>query len=223
MKQYIKAEFALFKKNTFNVIAGCCGLFIYAMLLLFSGIGSTGYVTVISLMGYMAFLFFIMALYFSPASYWKERQKVCVSTEQMVLNLGESKRVFVQIRILAFFSLYVCMLILIAFMQFPAFLIAGEGYSVLDFGIEVVVLTVFVFLTVPVLYLVPARWLMIALPGLTGFSGGIAGGIMGGSMATIDADGIFTTFLVTAGITVAVGLLSVAYRWWKTIRDERCR
>lgn len=223
MKQYIKAEWELYKKNTAIIIIAICVLFLFALLLLFSGVGGVFYSAVVSLVGYMDFLFFIMALYLSPASYWRNRQKVVIPSEQLLLTLGESKRTFVKIRLLAFFSLYFAMILLVAIMQIPAYFIGREQYSLWYFGTEVVVLTILAFLTTPVLYIFPARWLPFAFPGWIGFCGGFTGNFLGDLHDLEEVEKTFGKFWLLGVIVVTVGLFSMVYRYIKTIREERGR
>lgn len=221
MKQYIKAEWELYKKNTVIIIIALCVLFLFALLLLFSGVGGVYYSAVVSLVGYVVFLFFIMALYLSPASFWRNRQKVAIPSEQLLLTLGESKRTFVKIRLVAFFSLYLAMILLITIMQIPAYLIGREQYSLWYFGTEVVVLTALAFLSTLVLYIFPARWLPLAIPGWTGFCGGLAGSFLGDLHDLGEVEKIFSELCIFGGIAVIVGLSSMVYRYIKTIKEER--
>lgn len=221
MKEYIKAEWELCKKNTAIIIIALCVLFLFALLLLFSGVGGVYYSAMITFVGYMDFLFFIIALYLSPASFWRNRQKVAIPSEQLLLTLGESKRTYVKIRLLAFFSLYLAMILLVVIMQIPAYLIGRERYSFWCFVTEVVVLTVLAFLTTPVLYIFPARWLPLALPGWTGFCGGLAGGFLGDLHDLEEVEKTFGKFWMLGVIAGAVGLFSMAYRYIKTIKEER--
>ena len=220
MKQYIRAELELYKKNRINVIMGLCGLFLYAMLLLFSGIGGTAYCAAISIIGFVDVLFFLIPLYLSPASYWRNRQKICISSEQFLLVLGESKRTYVKVRIAGFAAIYLMVTGITAVMQIPAYLIAGEQYSVYGFGIEIVLVTAFTFLSLPVLCFVQARFLTVAIPLWSGFCGGFAGGFLG-EIADKDSKEEFQTFLIFMIVTVTIGILSMGYRYWKTIREER--
>lgn len=221
MKQYIIAEFELYKKNKVNIIIGFCGLFLYAMFLLFSGIGGMYYSATISIIGYMDVLFFLIPLYLSPASYWRNRQKVCIPSEQLLLTLGESKRTYIKIRILAFTVLYFSMLCLTAFMQIPAYLIAGEQYSLLYFGTEAAVVTAFTFFTLPVLFFVPHRFLTVGIPLWAGFCGGFAGGYLGEVSDFVDKREIIWQLIVIVAVTVTIGMVSMGYGYLKAIRDER--
>ncbi|MBQ9766917.1 MAG: hypothetical protein IJW37_02270 [Lachnospiraceae bacterium] len=221
MKQYIKAEWELYKKNTVTLIMGFISLVVYAILLLFTGVGGAHYAAAVSLVGYVVFLFFFMMLYFSPASFWKNKSKVAIPTEQLLLTLGESKRTFVKIRILALFVGWFGMMLLIALFQIPAFLIAGEAYSLWYFGIELMAVTAFVFLTMPAFALLPHRVLNWALPGVCGFCGGLAGGLIGDAEDFEEAEEAFGMFAMVAIVGVALGLLCMLYRYVKTVRDER--
>ena len=96
MNRYIKAEFELFKRQTGNLIGGGCLLFVFALLLLLSGVGGSLYCAYVTIIGYVAYLFFNLAFFLSPASHWINRKKVIITSEQMVLSLGESKRTYVK-------------------------------------------------------------------------------------------------------------------------------
>ena len=221
MKHYIKAEWELYKKNTLTLIMGFVCLVVYAILLLFTGVGGAHYAAAISLLGYVVFLFFYMALYFSPASFFRNKSKVVIPTEQLVLTLGESKRLFLKIRFWALFIEWFGMMLLIALFQIQAFWIAGEAYSLWYFGIEAVAVTGFAFLTMPAFTLLPHRVLNWALPGVSGFCGGLAGGLIGDAEDFEEAEKAFGMFAMVAMVGVVLGLLCMLYRYIKTVRDER--
>ena len=68
MKQYIKAEFELFKKQKGVLIGGGFILFLFAFLLLFSGVGNAFYCAAVTVLGCIAYVFFVVATFLSPAS-----------------------------------------------------------------------------------------------------------------------------------------------------------
>lgn len=219
MKQYIRAELAIHKKNGRNPVFAFSGLAVFVLLLLFTGVGGAGYCVVVTLVGGIDFMFFMTVWYLSPAFVWRNKQKVCVPTEQLLLTLGEDKRTYVKIRIFVFFVLYFGMQLLIALMQLPAFLLAGEKYTILYFGIEAVGFTAFSFLMAAILFFVPSQWLVLAVPAGAGFGGGFMSSMMEDFGETKQED--FRMLCVYAVVAVAVGLLSMAYRYLKTIREER--
>jgi len=221
MKHFIKAEWELYKKNTAFLIMGLVGLFIYGILLLFTGVGGAHYAAAISLFGYMVFLFFFLPLYFSPASHWKNKAKVVIPMEQLLLTLGESKRMFVKIRMFAFGAEYIGLLLVIALMQLPAFLIAGEKYSLWFFGIEVITLTFFAFLTLPAFLLLPYRGLNWVLPLFCGFGGGFGGGLIGDTEEFKGAEEVFGTFAAVAIVGVVIGFICMLLGYLKALRQER--
>lgn len=222
MIPYLKAELGLCKKNRANFILGACGLFVYCLLLLFSGVGGVKYVALISLFGWIDLLFFLIPWFVSPISYLFNRKKICVSSEHMALMLGESKRTFLKIRILVCVASWLLLLCVIAVMQIPAYLIAREQYSFFIFGTEVMAVTGFTFLSVIALFLCPAHQLMLGVPMWSGFCGGIAGAQISG-VAGVPEKTVFQQFAVIAIIGTAACVVSVAYRYRKTIWEERRR
>lgn len=222
MIPYLKAEIGLCKKNRANFILGACGLFVYCLLLLFSGVGGVKYVALISLFGWIDLLFFLIPWFVSPISYFFNGKKICVSSEHMALMLGESKRTFLKIRILVCVASWFLLLCVIAVMQIPAYLIAREQYSFFIFGTEVMAVTGFTFLSVIVLFLCPGHRLMLGVPLWSGFCGGIAGAQISG-VAGVPEKTVFQQFAVIAIIGTAVCVVSVAYRYRKTIWEERRR
>lgn len=220
MNRYIKAEFELFKKQKGNLIGGGVLLFVFALLLLFSGVGSTLYCTYVTLVGYVAYLFLNLAFFLSPASHWINRKKVIITSEQMVLTLGESKRTYVKNKLFFYLAEYLIMVVLIAVMQIPAVLIAGEVYSVWGFYLELTIFTALVFMSFFVLFVVPTKAFLLAIPGWTGFCGGFVGGYIG-VMEGLSKEEVFDRFFVKAAIGVAVGVFSVGYRYVRTIAEER--
>ena len=220
MNRYRKAEFELFKKQKGNVIGGCVLLFVFALLLLLSGVGSTVYCVYVTLVGYVAYLFFNLAFFLSPASYWINRKKVVITSEQMVLTLGESKRTYVKNKLFFYLTEYFIMLLLIAVMQIPAALIAGDTYSVWGFFLEVTIFTSLVFMSFFVLFVVPTKAFLLAIPGWTGFCGGFVGGYFG-VMESLSKEEAIDRFFIKAVIGVGVGVLSVSYRYFRTIIEDR--
>ncbi len=220
MNRYIKAEFELFKKQKGNVIGGFVLLFVFALLLLLSGVGGSLYCAYVTIIGYVAYLFFNLAFFLSPASHWINRKKVIITTEQMVLTLGESKRTYVKNKLFFYLAEYLIMVVLIAVMQIPAVLIAGEAYSVWGFYLELTIFTVLVFMSFFVLFVVPTKAFLLAIPGWTGFCGGFVGGYFG-VMEGLTKEEAFDRFFIKAVIGVAVGVLSVTYRYVRTIIEER--
>lgn len=220
MRDYIKAEWGLFKKNKAVIIGGFCGIFLLCLLLLFSGVGTAYYANTIAIVAYVVLLFFLIAWYLSPASHWVNRQKIVIPTEQIVLVHGESKRTYLKIRMLVFMVLYFGMVLVIAGMQLPAFLIGGTQYSLWRFGIEVVGFTAFAWSVLPVLYLLPSRWLFLGIPGWAGFCGGLAGGLLSMATRKTEQQG-FEQLCVVAVAGVTLGALAMLYGWCKAIGEER--
>lgn len=220
MNQYRKAEFELFKKQRGNLISGFFLLFVFALLLLFSGVGNSQYCAAATLVGYVAYLFFNLAFFLSPASHWQNRKKVIITTEQLVLTLGESKRTYVKNKIFFYGVQYLGMVALIAVMQIPAALIAGETYSLWGFFLEVEVLTSAVFMSFFVTFVIPSRAFLLSIPGWTGFCGGFVGGYFS-RFAEVTKEEAFDRFLWKAVLGIAVGVFSVIFRYVLTIVEER--
>ena len=220
MNRYIKAEFELFKKQKANLIIGGCIVFVFMLLLLLSGVGGSGYCAYITIVGYMAYLFFNIAFYLSPASYWQNRKKVVITTEQFVLTLGESKRTYVKNKLFFYITQYLVMVLLIAVMQIPAALIAGESYSIWGFFLIVEVFTAAVFMSFFVLFVVPARAYLFAIPGWCGFCGGFVSGYFG-AFGDLTKEEAVDRFLWKALFGVAVGVLAFTYRYLRTMVEER--
>lgn len=220
MKHYMKAEWELYKRNRANLILGLCGLFVFCLLLLFSGIGTTRYVVGVSIVGFVVFWFFLIGWYLSPASYWANRQKTVIPTEQVVLVHGENKRTYLKIRLVVLCVLYLAAVSVIAVMQIPAALIAGGRYSLWGFGLQVMASTALMFLNIAMLYLAPSRTYPITIPAWVGFCGGIAGGILA-FCENKTKEEAFDKFLVMLLIAVPLGLASILYRWIRTIGEER--
>ena len=220
MNRYMRAEFELFKKQKGNLIGGGVLTFVFALLLLLSGVGNTLYCAYVTLVGYVAYIFFNLAFFLSPASHWINRKKVVITSEQMVLTLGESKRTYVKNKLFFYLAEYLMMLLLIAVMQIPAALIAGDAYSAWGFFLEVMIFTALAFMSFFVLFVVPAKAFLLAIPGWCGFCGGFVGGYFG-VMEGLTKEEAFDRFFIKAVIGVAVGVLSVTYRYVRTIIEER--
>ena len=220
MKQYIKAEFALMKKNRVTLVIGFFGFFVYLLLLLFSGFGVPYYVMGTSIVGYVVFLFFMITLYFSPASYWMGRQKIVIPTENIIRMLGESKRTYLKIRLLALAVMYFGMVSVIGVMQIPAALIAGSGYSLYVFGVELLAFTTLLCLNMAVMFIAPARSYMLVIPGWAGFCGGFVGGLMG-IMGEKSMKQVCERMVVVTAVTGVFFGIAVLYRYLKTVAEER--
>lgn len=221
MKQYLKAEFALCKKNRANFIIGACALFVYCLLLLFSGVGGVSYAASISLVGFVTVLFFMIPWFLSASSFFQNRKKICVSAEHMALMLGESKRMFVKTKIVVCIGHCLLMLGVIAVMQIPACLIAGEDYTLLVFGTEVMAVLGFSLLSMAVLFVCPSHRLALGIPFWCGFCGGLAGGTLSNVHEFTDKSDALDMYI---GIAIAGGIvftLAVLYRYIKTVREER--
>ncbi len=87
MMQYLRVEFGLCKKNKACFILGICWMFVYCMLLLFSGVGGIKYAGAISVFGFVGVLFFLIPWFLSPASFFQNRKKISISAEHMALML----------------------------------------------------------------------------------------------------------------------------------------
>jgi len=220
MNRYVKAEFELVKKQKGNLIGGGCLLFVFALFLLFSGVGNSQYCAAVAIIGYATYLFICVAFVFSPASYWQNRKKIVVTTEHMVLLLGESKRNHVKNKLFFLLILYFGMLALMAVMQLPAALIAGAKYSLWSYGLEVLIFTFVIFLSFIVFFAVPANGLFLAIMGWCGFCGGFVGGYFSVFAELTKAECV-DRFWVMAVVGVAIGVISIAYCYIRTVIEER--
>ncbi len=221
MIQYLKAEFGVCRKNRANFIIGAVLMFVYCLLLLFSGVGGVKYGARISMLGFLIVLFFVIPWYFSPASFFHNRKKICVSSEHMALMLGESKLTFVKTKVVICLLHCVVLTGIIAVMQIPAYLIAGENYSFLVFGTEVVAVIGFSLLSMVILFLCPGHRLTLGLPFWSGFCGGFMGGLLG-DMKDMTEDGeVFRLFATVAVFSSVVFILAVLFRYIKTVCEER--
>lgn len=221
MIRYLKAEFGLCRKNRANFIIGAVLLFVYCLLLMFSGVGGVKYAASVSLVGFVVIAFFIIPWFFSPAAFFQNRKKICVSAEHMALMLGESKRTFVKTKFLICVLHCVAMVVIIAVMQIPAYLIAGEGYSLPVFWVECTAVLGFSLLSMVVLFLSPGHRLTLMFPVWSGFCGGLAGGILGDMHEIEDVNQVIHMFDGIAIIGGAAFLMAVLYRYIKTVREER--
>lgn len=220
MKHYIKAEFELFKKQFGCLIGGACVLVLFAILLLFSGIGGAFYCAAITVVGCIGYLFFVVAIFMSPASHWENRRKILITAEQLVLTLGESKRTYFKIRVLACGVFYLGIVGIIAVMQIPAALIARDFYSIWGFALEVMIFTAVVFLGFVVLFLLPSRAYAYSIIGWSGMVGGFAGGYFGLFSEGTKAEAV-ESFFVKMLVCVVIGVLAVLCRWILILREER--
>lgn len=226
MIAYLKAEFNLCRKNRANFIIGACGLFIYCLLLLFSGVGGVRYAASISMFGFVTVLLFLIPWFLSPASRFYNRKKISISSEHMALMLGESKLTFVKNRIIVCLLHWFLLLCVVAVMQVPAFLIAGEKYSLSIFIIEIMAVTAFNLFSMIILFLCPEHKLMLGIPLWSGFCGGFVGGFTGGvfgDFERITEKEVVRMYVIIAVICAVLFAISVLYRYIKTVVEERRR
>lgn len=221
MIRYLKAEFGLCRKNRANFFIGAVLMFVYCMLLMFSGVGGIKYAASISLFGFVVVAFFLIPWFFSPAAFFHNRKKICVSAEHMALMLGESKRTFVKTKILVCILHCVAMVGIIAVMQIPAYLIAGGQYSLSVFVVAVTAVVGFSFLSMVILFLSPSHRLTVAFPVWSGFCGGIAGSILGDMQDFEDANEVMSLFEGLAVVGTLAFLLAVLYRYIKSVCEEK--
>ena len=220
MKQYIKAEFELFKKQFGCLIGGACLLVLFAILLLFSGIGGAFYCAAVTVVGCIGYLFFVVAIFMSPASHWENRRKILITAEQLVLTLGESKRTYFKIRLMACGVFYLGIVGIIAAMQIPAALIARDFYSLWGFCLEVIIFTAVVFLGFVVMFLLPSRAFAYSVMGWSGMVGGFVGGYFGVFSEGTKAEAV-DRFFVKMLVCIAIGVLAVVCRGILILREER--
>lgn len=219
MKQYIKAEWELYKKSHCRLIAGGVAVFLYGLLLLFSGIMGPDYIVVSAIVGIIALIFFMVPLYFSPVQFLQNRKKQHITVEQLVLALGESKRIFLQIRLLGWGVLLSGIVLFTTVMQVPALLIAGGSYRLSNFAIEICILLAFLFSSLIPPCLVSSRNLLLVWSAWIGFQGGIlAGYFSDGGVAEEDQVLVLTVWVLFWFVIAAASFL---FRYFRTVREER--
>lgn len=220
----LKAEFKLCRKNRANFILGAVVLFIYCLLLLFSGVGGATYAAMISLIGFVTIMLFLIPWFMSPASMFQNRKKVCISSEHMAQMLGISKRTFVKNRIIVCLIHWGLMCCIISVLQIPAGLIAGDNYSVEIFLAELLSVMGFSCFTTIILFLCPGDKLTLGYPLWSGFCGGFAGGYIGGvlgELETITMSDVARLFCPLALIGMVLCGGAVLYAYLKALREER--
>jgi len=221
MIPYLKAEFGLCRKNRANFIIGVCLLFVYCLLLMFSGVGGVKYTASVSLIGFIVVAFFLIPWFFSPASFFQNRKKICVSSEHMALMLGESKRTFVKTKIIVCVLHCVAIACVISVMQIPAYLIAGEAYSLSVLVVAVTTVVGFSFLCMAILFVCPSHRLTIGFPAWSGFCGGLAGNFLSDMQDFKEVKEVVNLYGGVAVIGSVAFFLAVAYCYFKTICEER--
>ena len=221
MISYLKAEFGLCRKNMGSYILSICVLFAYCLMLLFSGVGGMRYASSISLFGFVDVIFFLIPWFCSPASFFQNRKKIAVSAEHMALMLGESKRTFVKTKIVICVLHCILMACVITLMQIPAYLIAGEQYSLMVYWTELMAVLGFSFLCMVILFLCPGHRLTIGLPIWAGFCGGTAASVLGDLQDMSEEEDAFRMLVIIAIVGSVSFVLSVLYRYIKTLCEER--
>lgn len=223
MKQYMKAEWELYKKHRGKLITGVCLLPFYMFSLIFTGIIGPDCFIFCTLLGTSMLIAFLTPMYFFPRErLWNRRG--CVTMEQVVLTLGESKRVFLQIRLLAWGILILGMVLFSAVMQIPALLIAGKQYSFFYFLIEIFnILTLFFALLIPIC-LLPYRYLFLGMSPWVGFCFGIETSVL----MSMAEEGIQEKERAYGAAVLALIFFILAgcaflFRYIRTIREERGR
>lgn len=224
MRQYIRAEWGLYRQNRIKMIVGGAFLFLYGLLLLFAGIMGESYIAISTMAGNVAIVCFLFPMYFAPVEFWRSRKKQRLSTEQLVLMLGESKRIFLLIRLCAWVVLYFGILLFTAVIQLPAALIARESYGISCFAIEVSLFSAFFFSILIPPCIIQFRYLLFIWSGFIGFQAGIMIGYFDGKIMYFDGDGEESLLPEVAVLAVFWFVLAVAaflFRYFRTIRQEQ--
>lgn len=217
MRQYIRAEWGLYRQNRMKLIVGGAFLFLYGLLLLFAGIMEEHHIAIATMAGYIAIVCFLFPLYFAPVEFWISRRKQRLSTEQLVLMLGESKRIFLLIRLCAWVVLYFGMLLFIAVIQLPAALIARGSYGISCFAIEVSLFSMFFFSILIPLCIVQFRYLLFIWSSFIGFQAGIMIGYFDGD----GEESLLPKAAVLAAFWFVLAAAAFLFRYFRTIRQER--
>lgn len=217
MRQYIRAEWGLYRQNRIKMIVGGAFLFLYGLLLLFAGIMEESYIAIASMAGNIALLWFLVPLYFVPLEFWKSWRKKGLSTEQLVLMLGESKRIFLLVRLCAWGVLYFGMLLFTAVMQLPAALIARGSYGISCFAIEVSLFSMFFFSILIPPCIIHFRYLTFVWSVFIGFQAGMMSGYFEGD----GEESLLPEVAVLAVFWFVLAADAFLFRYFRTIRQER--
>ena len=112
------------------------------------------------------------------------------------------------------------MMCVITFMQIPAYLIAGEQYSLMVYWTEIVAVLGFSFLCMVILFLCPSHRITLGLPLWAGFCGGIIGSILGDLKDVSEDLDVLLMFVGIAFFGSLAFALAVLYRYIKTVWEE---
>lgn len=105
MKEYIGAEWELYKKSSTRISVGrifCGG---YFFMQIFCPYCSVQYCTLSTMLGFLGFCYLFFPLYTTGVQLSMGKKKNAIVVEKMLLCLGETKRIFLQIRLAAFLLL----------------------------------------------------------------------------------------------------------------------
>lgn len=217
MRQYIRAEWGLYRQNRVKLFVGSAFLVLYGLLLMFAGVMEDYHIAIATMAVDAAVVAFLFPLYFIPVEFWKSRRSKGLTMEQLLLMLGESKRIFLLIRLLAWIALYFGILLFTAVLQLPAALIAGESYGISCFAIEVSFFSMFFFSILIPPCIIHFRYLTFIWSGFIGFQIGMMAGYFeeGGEENLLPEAAVLAVFWF---ILAAAAFL---FRYFRTIRQER--
>ncbi|MCH5273343.1 MAG: hypothetical protein J1E35_06695 [Lachnospiraceae bacterium] len=224
MKRYMKAEWEIYKKNRGNLFMGFGLLFFYMIFLIFTGLMGPSGLVFCTILGNITIISFLLPMYFFPTGRRWGRKKWIVTTEQAVLTLGESKRIFLQIRLIAWGILLLGMVLFSAVMQLPALLIAGKQYRIFYFFVEIFSILAFFFAFLIPICLLSYRYLLLGMSIWAGFSSGV----MTSGLTSMAEDGIQEerqayVAMAEALICFILAVCAFLFRYIRTIREERGR
>lgn len=113
MREYIRAEWYLYSRSSTRIVIGMIFCVLYFLAQILCGIMPPGYCVFVVFLGFMAFCLLFYPMY-SNSVRISAKGKANISSKKQMLCLGETKRVFLQIRFATFLAILL-------------FLIAGGG------------------------------------------------------------------------------------------------
>lgn len=105
MKEYIGAEWELYKKSSTRISVGLIFCGAYFFMQIFCPYCSVQYCALSSMLGGLGFCYLFFPLYTTGIRLSLGKKKNAIVVEKMLLCLGETRRIFLQIRLAAFLLL----------------------------------------------------------------------------------------------------------------------
>lgn len=222
MKRYIKAEWMLYRKNQSLLTTGLLFWVIYLVLSFFSVIGGPVYSALITVVGFIGLIYLFLPMLYTPG-YWVDKlNRKKHYSQQLLLCLGESKRFYYLLRYVAFYLLLAGSLLSAAIVQIPAYFLFSDRYSLLFFGIEVMIIVALFHFFMVMICLVHARHMNSVMPCWCGGYGGIWGGLVGEGIGEKQgAEYYFRFACILTLIATAVAVISMIFRYVVTVSEEK--